>query len=112
MFIAWDKAANGNDEFMSKMRQIYNEFNLNDPKILEMIKAGNYKEPFRPINYGSMPGGRNAVQPGIVIDLRNIKGFDRKLLAKIGFREYKEGGKTEINKYSALAGIDILGVAV
>ncbi len=112
MFIAWNRGDAGNDQFMSKMKSIYNQFNLNDPKILEMIAAGTYKEPFRPINYGSMPGGKNAVQPGIVIDLRNIKGFDRKLLAKIGFREYKEGGKTEINKYSALAGIDILGVAV
>ena len=112
MFIAWDKKAPTNDTFMAKMKSIYNQFNLNDPKILEMIEAGTYKEPFRPINYGSVPGGKNAVQPGIVIDLRNIKGFDRKLLAKIGFQEYKEGGKTEINKYSALAGIDILGVAV
>tara|TARA_R100000664_G_C2758940_1_gene148218 strand:+ start:1335 stop:5630 length:4296 start_codon:yes stop_codon:yes gene_type:complete len=112
MFIAWDKKAPTNDTFMAKMKSIYNNFNLNDPAILEMIEAGTYKEPFRPINYGSVPGGKNAVQPGIVIDLRNIKGFDRKLLAKIGFQEYKEGGKTEINKYSALAGIDILGVAV
>ena len=112
MFIAWDRGDAGNDQFMSKMKSIYEQFNLNDPKILEMIAAGTYKEPFRPINYGSMPGGKNAVQPGIVIDLRNLNGFDRKLLAKIGFQEYKEGGKTEINKHSALAGIDILGVAV
>ena len=106
------KKAPTNDTFMAKMKSIYNNFNLNDPAILEMIEAGTYKEPFRPINYGSVPGGKNAVQPGIVIDLRNIKGFDRKLLAKIGFQEYKEGGKTDINKYSALAEIDILGVAV
>ena len=112
MFIAWDRGDNGNQQFMGKMEKIYEQFNLNDPKILEMIASGNYKEPLRPINYGSMPGGRNAIQPGIVIDLRNLKGFDRKLLAKIGFQEYKEGGKTDINKYSALAEIDILGVAV
>jgi hypothetical protein len=110
MWISWPKTSKTHRDFNYKINNVKRDFKLDDPNFYK--KGLDKDNPLRPFSYGDIPGNKAAIKPGIVIDLRELKGFERKLLAKLGFREYKEGGKTNINKYSALAEVDILGVAV
>ena len=116
IWLSWDKNSSTSDGFMSKINAMKREHGIdNAEEFYKKLNSGQIDRnqmPLLPFEIGEMPGGKIAVKPGIVIDLRNMNGFDRKQLAKIGFKEYKEGGSTNINKYSALAGIDILGVAI
>ena len=110
MWISWPKNSKTHRDFNYKINSVKQDFKLDDPNFYK--KGLDKDNPLKPFSYGNIPGNKAAIKPGIVIDLRQLKGFERKLLAKLGFREYKEGGKTNINKYSALAEVDILGVAV
>ena len=103
-----DSSAKG---FANKLKEIQNHFGLNNKEFMKMIKEDPSKfKGALPFNI-SFAAKDISVKPGIVIDLRNINGFDRKTLAKLGFQEYKEGGQTTINPYSRLAQMDVLGAA-
>ena len=114
-FFSWKKTDDGAQKFAQGYMELMERYGFNNPEILAEIASGDFKgttNGMQPMtSYGNVPGDRVAIKPEVFIDLRNLKGFDRNQLAKIGFQEYKEGGRTKLNPYSALASID-LGVAV
>ena len=114
-FFSWKKTDDGAQKFAQGYMDLMERYGFNDPEIMAQIASGDFKgttNGMQPMtSYGNVPGDKVAIKPEVFIDLRNLKGFDRNQLAKIGFQEYKEGGRTKLNPYSALASID-LGVAV
>jgi hypothetical protein len=114
-FFSWSKSDDGAQKFAQGYMELMERYGFNDPEIMAQIASGDFKgttNGMQPMtSYGNVPGDKVAIKPEVFIDLRNLKGFDRNQLAKIGFQEYKEGGRTKLNPYSALASID-LGVAV